>query len=325
MTQSGARRRTPPQHSPDESSVSLLEGVSDAVNTVEEKAVESFLWAWHELPEWMQDNAYITGGYRKELKSFVACGKSIFHIHNESVNIWTHLLGALGALGVMFGIYYYLLSTSAGTTWVECAMFYIFILSAFSCLAFSATFHTVVAHSHQVACAYNRLDYIGIAILIVGSFYPALYYGFYLHPYLAAFYLMMITIFGACTVYVVIAPHYRTPDYRWMRTIMFLLLGFCAIFPVGHFVILDGIFDPLVMISVPYLLLMGALYVTGAVMYASRVPERWIPGKVNILGSSHQIFHVFVVLAALSHLVGVIKSFNYWHSPEGRLRCSTYA
>lgn len=39
-----------------------------------------------------------------------------------------------------------------------------------------------------------------------------------------------------------------------------------------------------------------------------------MPGTFDLFGSSHQIFHVLVVLAAISHLFGLIKAFDYHHS-----------
>lgn len=46
----------------------------------------------------------------------------------------------------------------------------------------------------------------------------------------------------------------------------------------------------------------------------ARVPERLSPGRFDLWGSSHQIFHVLVVLAAAVHLVGLLKAFDYEHS-----------
>lgn len=45
------------------------------------------------LPRWLQDNDYLHAGHRPPLPSFYACFKSIFRIHTETGNIWTHLLG----------------------------------------------------------------------------------------------------------------------------------------------------------------------------------------------------------------------------------------
>ena len=48
-----------------------------------------------------------------------------------------------------------------------------------------------------------------------------------------------------------------------------------------------------------------------------RWPERWRPGKHDLIGSSHQLFHFLVVMAAFSHLVGLLKAFDYRHGGQG--------
>jgi len=62
-----------------------------------------------------------------------------------------------------------------------------------------------------------------------------------------------------------------------------------------------------------YLVLQGVLYIVGAVIYALRIPERFAPGKFDIFGSSHQVFHCFVLSAAVTHFVGLGKAYEYWH------------
>lgn len=69
-----------------------------------------------------------------------------------------------------------------------------------------------------------------------------------------------------------------------------------------------------------WMLLEGALYISGAAIYAARIPEKWSPGKYDLYGSSHQIFHFLVVAAAGTHLVGLVKAFDYLHgAPGGRV------
>lgn len=56
------------------------------------------------LPDWLKDNDYLLHGHRPPMPSFRACFKSIFRIHTETGNIWTHLLGDCGgalAVGLM--------------------------------------------------------------------------------------------------------------------------------------------------------------------------------------------------------------------------------
>uniref|UniRef100_A0A671RF56 Adiponectin receptor protein 1-like n=1 Tax=Sinocyclocheilus anshuiensis TaxID=1608454 RepID=A0A671RF56_9TELE len=47
------------------------------------------------LPEWLKDNDYLLHGHRPPMPSFRACFGSIFRIHTETGNIWTHLLDGL--------------------------------------------------------------------------------------------------------------------------------------------------------------------------------------------------------------------------------------
>jgi len=62
-----------------------------------------------------------------------------------------------------------------------------------------------------------------------------------------------------------------------------------------------------------YVILQGVLYIIGAVIYALRIPERFAPGKFDILGASHQIFHFFVLAAAVTHFIGLCVAYEYWH------------
>lgn len=48
---------------------------------------------FEKLPCWMRDNDYLHFGHRPELPSFAECFRSIFRIHTETGNIWTHLIG----------------------------------------------------------------------------------------------------------------------------------------------------------------------------------------------------------------------------------------
>ncbi|KAG1090238.1 hypothetical protein G6F42_019752 [Rhizopus arrhizus] len=45
---------------------------------------EKLILSWNEIPTWMQDNVYITGGYRRQTNSYWGCVKSLGYLHNES-------------------------------------------------------------------------------------------------------------------------------------------------------------------------------------------------------------------------------------------------
>lgn len=72
-------------------------GVNRKEDEKDEKENKNWvLWKhihFYSLPDWMKDNEFLHHGHRPELPSFAACFQSIFKIHSETGNIWTHLLG----------------------------------------------------------------------------------------------------------------------------------------------------------------------------------------------------------------------------------------
>ena len=57
---------------------------------------------WDELEHWRQDNQWIQGSYRKTANSYMRSFASIFQIHNETVNIWSHMIPAILSLPVAY-------------------------------------------------------------------------------------------------------------------------------------------------------------------------------------------------------------------------------
>jgi channel protein (hemolysin III family) len=56
--------------------------------------------------DYMSDNEYITSGYRVNYSNCELTSRSICECHNETGNIWTHLLGALIFLYLLISTYY---------------------------------------------------------------------------------------------------------------------------------------------------------------------------------------------------------------------------
>lgn len=138
---------------------------------------------------------------------------------------------------------------------------------------------------------------------------------------------------------VVLFPRFRTPAWRPFRAFMFVAMGLSALFPVLHGVKTFGVAQMERQMGLSWLVTQGVLYILGAGIYAvsrlhcqcrmacqrfnsnirlillqARMPEKLAPGSFDIWGSSHQIFHVLVVMAAGAHLIGLLKAFDYAHS-----------
>ena len=60
-----------------------------------------FIGTIQEAPAYLVDNENVRSGYRINFTSNSLIFKSLFMIHNESVNIWSHLLGAIFFVGMI--------------------------------------------------------------------------------------------------------------------------------------------------------------------------------------------------------------------------------
>ncbi|KAK4369951.1 hypothetical protein RND71_009426 [Anisodus tanguticus] len=320
---------------------------------------------YHELPEYMKDNEFILNYYRADWPIKQALF-SIFRWHNETLNVWTHLLGfilfvALAISNVMqvpqlgdfmtmfnwnfptsgdvnvsnnskeyFGgpsrlidlkqdqhLQLDMMSTNrlqSETTWP----FYVFLGGSMFCLLSSSICHLFSCHSHKLNILLLRMDYVGITVMIITSFFPPIYYIFQCSPHWQIVYLGGITIMGICTIITLLSPVCQTGKYRSFRAVMFMSMGFFGVIPAVHAVILNWD-EPERNVTLAYELVMALSYLIGTMFYITRIPERWRPGFFDLAGHSHQIFHVFVILGALSHY-GAAQVFLEYRS---RLGCDT--
>ncbi|WFD18015.1 hypothetical protein MCAP1_000227 [Malassezia caprae] len=297
---------------------------------------------YDELPSWAQGVPYVVSGYRTpgdmpaaadetpmatasgtdvrrpaaapaqaartyyRHDTFFKCWRSVWcYWHNETVNIHTHLWGAVTAMFVLtlqladvlgllppgpwpilsmqqapsddvLALYAHLplrinservLSQPVG---VDVVMLSVFLVSTIVCLG------------------------IGIVVLIVGSHFPLLHYGFHCHPALRTAYLVHVTFWGAIAFYMVNQPKYLLPQYKGLRTIVFVALGLSGIVPLMHGLYISRSWHFVAeSLGAKYVMLSGAAYIFGACLYVAHIPERWSPRTFDLLGASHQLFHMY--------------------------------
>lgn len=122
---------------------------------------EKRVCTFQELPSWAQDNIYILTGYRIPTNSYAKCFESLFYLHNETGNVYSHLLGFLGFLVLAFVTNFYFLKGSTAS-WSDIIVIYIFIVAAMLCLGCSSFFHLVCCHSHEVFILRSSLNDQGV-------------------------------------------------------------------------------------------------------------------------------------------------------------------
>lgn len=285
--------------------------VLDVAQAIEEKIEHALLVVWDDLPTWQRDNQYIRSGYRKASNSIRTSIASLGYLHNETVNIYSHLIGAL--LFVLTGVVLYgaLKSRYETASHADVVAFGCFFLGVAICLGMSASYHTISNHSSGVASLGNKLDYIGIVVLIWGSFVASIYYGFYCHSWLQMVYWMMVRAAAdfpsfpdsfcvtmellmdlleaqisalaiACSA-ISIVPRFRSPQWRPYRAAMFVAMGLSAIIPVFQGLHIYGVNKLKDQIGLYWLIGQGTLYILGAGIYAVCVRHRDIyPEKKSI-------------------------------------------
>ncbi|KAL1959023.1 hypothetical protein VTO42DRAFT_3264 [Malbranchea cinnamomea] len=165
-------------------------------------------------------------------------------------------------------------------------------------------------HSARVFKRWLMYDYMGIVTLILGDFVSGIYFGFYCEPPLRRMYWLMIVTLGVLTAAVLVSPRFQGPDWRTFRLFCFIGTGFSALAPIVHAAMLFG-FNTLGTMGVYYYFIEGAIMIIASFFYERYIPERLWPGKFDIWGHSHTIFHVLVVMGTASHLLGLLSSFDY--------------
>jgi len=261
---------------------------------------------------------YSSNMYRRATFSYQQSVNSIAHVHNETANIWSHLIGA--------GLFFYLLTqfyVSIAPRYELASSSEILVISIFYaavvvCFILSSTFHTFSDHSPHMHRFGNELDHLGVVFVIWGSGVPSDYFGFYCSPRTQYLYWTAVTATAlACAIFT-LRPKFRHPTYRTTRFLMYCFLGVSLFIPVAHGIIINGWEVQNQRMSLKYFFGLGFLNFLGAAIYAARIPERWFPGKFDIWGSSHQIMHVLVVCGAISHLNGLLAALDYFNGLKVR-------
>jgi len=259
------------------------------------------LSTWHTAPEYVKSNPYIKCFYRNEL-CFKHAFASLFRIHNETMNVWTHLLGFF-----LFSYFAYEAVTSgslsSASIWHK-SLFSLHIVAIANCLLISSIYHLFGCMSEKINTCLCCMDYTGITGLIMtGYHFPAAMLFEHTNPYLAAFFQIFMTLLGISCVVMNWHPSLTVARYQHIRTLVFLLLALVGVFVFPVSILVNG----WVMSFLPVCLALAtiATNLTSVVIYVSLFPEKYVSSekfqKICSFFHSHSIFHIIVVLGCYLH------------------------
>ncbi|KAI4140689.1 MAG: hypothetical protein LQ340_007821, partial [Diploschistes diacapsis] len=283
------------------------EGLRQSIAYAREQAQERGLISYEDLPTPWRINPHITKGYRF-CESSVECVVSVFTVTNESVNIWSHALGFIFVL--MLAFYYfpnslnYNLSTNLDIFFVA-----LFFVAACKCLVCSCMWHTMNSIADQTLMErFACVDYTGISLLIAASIMTTEHAAFYCEPTSRWVYVTATAVLGIGGVIVPWHPFFNREDMAWARVAFYLSLGATGFVPVIELIVRRGpewayyFYAPITMSVI--------VYITGAVVYAMRIPEKFLPGWFDYFGGSHNIWHFAVLGGILFHYHAMSEMFS---------------
>lgn len=296
--------------------------VHDKDSDDEDCATPPRLVNYEELPDWyrVQECPFVTSKYRPESNSYNACIQSLAYVHNETMNIYTHLVPALVLACGLPLLQLNISRIYQHAPWMDRFMLTLTPMVALGTLTLSSTYHTLCNHSPLVSASCLLMDFTGILFLILASFVTAIYVGFYNHPFEQRLYWTMIALLITASCLLVLHPRLQHPKYRPHRTAAFVSTVLSGLGPAFHGMYVHGMYRGWHECGVKWWFAEGFWYALGVVFFVSRYPERLVygkdgkgpwKGKFDVWGSSHSLFHTCVVLGATCHCWGVWEAWKF--------------
>ncbi|KAM7015979.1 membrane progestin receptor beta-like [Tautogolabrus adspersus] len=273
---------------------------------------------------------FILSGYRPVGLSWRCYLLSLFQIHNETVNLWSHLLAAVFVVTrfMVFtvvqggGILGFRLQGPEGQGFsldVASLPLVLYVFSAVTYLSCSAVAHLLQSHSEEAHYSVFFLDYVGMAVYQYGCALALFIYSSdidWTQSTLGQVFLPAAALLAwfSCTTCCYAKLCFRRP-YPLHRKL-------CQVVPLGVAYLLDisPVADRLLTHrwtsnpALPLHFLQMVLFLSSAFFFSCPIPECFAPGHVDILGHSHQIFHILLSLCTLVQQEALFEDF-LWRRP----------
>lgn len=195
---------------------------------------------------------------------------------------WLHV-GVL-PVAVIGGLVLVALANGVAATWSS----FVFVLSSLLLFGISAVYHRF-NWSPPVKAVFRRLDHANIFILIAGTYTPL---GVLALPSEKGFWLLLGVWIGAGLGILFRVLWLGAP--RWAYVPLYLILGLVSVIYIPDLAAANVAMLVLVLVG-------GAAYVTGAIVYGIKRPNPF-PGVFGF----HEVFHALTVVAFLCHWTAVL-------------------
>ncbi len=202
----------------------------------------------------------------------------------EPVNSLTHWGGALLALIGLIALL--IVGWGAPVKVISLAIYGVSLIFLFSA---SATYHMVQVKDKALEI-FRKIDHSAIYFLIAGTYTPLCinaFTGFWKWGLLGI--IWSLAVIGIVVkVFVIRAP-------RWLNAGIYLVMGWMSIVAAGPMVAALPVW------VLTWLIVGGVIYTLGAVVYITKI-FNFVPGVFGF----HEVWHIFVLLAAAAHFMAVL-------------------
>jgi adiponectin receptor len=227
---------------------------------------------FYELPFPWRENPYIIEGYRFQNNHLHAL-KSVCSCHNETTNIWTHLIGAMIFVYIAF-VSFPNTPVYANNTFKDNCIIYFFFAASFKCLISSAFWHAFNGTANlylrrKFAC----IDYTGITVLITASCITSEYATLYYHPWLQTGFISFSLLCGIFGFFFNWSSYFDHPKSKPFRIGFYICLAGLGISAFVFLAFEKGLVHALTF-YVP-ITRSCIWYLTGVGFYASLIPEKF--------------------------------------------------
>jgi len=202
----------------------------------------------------------------------------------EPVNSITHWIGAMLALVGLIALLIIGWSTPAKV--ISLAIYGVSLIAMFSA---SATYHMVRVKDKALEI-FRKIDHSAIYLLIAGTYTP-----FCVNAFEGFWKWGMLSIIWSLALIGIIVKVFYIRAPRWLNTGIYLVMGWLCVGAAGQMLVALPVW------VFGWLIAGGVIYTLGAIVYITKI-FNFVPGVFGF----HELWHIFVLLAAAAHFVAVI-------------------
>jgi hemolysin III len=202
----------------------------------------------------------------------------------EPVNSLTHWAGAALALAGLIALLIVGWGTPAKV--ISLAVYGMSLIFLFSA---SATYHMVRAKDKALE-VFRKVDHAAIYCLIAGTYTP-----FCVNAFEGFWKWGMLSIIWSLAFTGIIVKVFYIRAPRWLNAGIYLMMGWLCMAAIGQMLAVLPAW------VIGWLIAGGVIYTLGAVVYITKI-FNFAPGVFGF----HEMWHIFVLLAASAHFVAVL-------------------